>query len=75
MSIRTKNPQAILLNIDKDVVTMPIQELGKLTQAIRRVRELHTINDHSDSCNDLCDLCMTSWPCDTIRALDGESDE
>jgi len=57
-------------------------------EAIQRVRELHKEIDANDSvCGDpdccgayeegwtMCQDCYSDYPCDTIKALDGEQDE
>ena len=38
--------------------------------AIQRVRELHEMEDHGEYY--ICAGCDFNWPCDTIKALDGE---
>jgi hypothetical protein len=67
------------------VVTMPVEELRKLTQAVARVRELHRpmieVNENGFE-NIVCAGCWDedtstgqefhhSHPCPTIKALDG----
>jgi hypothetical protein len=52
-------------------------------EALQRVRELHSERPNEwwaegDTANDRwqpteCSRCCTAWPCDTIRALDGEA--
>ena len=37
--------------------------------AIQRVRDLHKPKFHGDP---MCNHCFRTYPCDTIRALDGE---
>lgn len=39
--------------------------------AIQRVRELH-FEYYGDIADTYCGHCGTQYPCDTIRALDGE---
>lgn len=50
-------------------------ESGQKRDAIRRVRDLHERRD-SDAGYAYCDVCSnhgdTTWPCATIRALDGK---
>ena len=60
------------------VVTMPIEELRKLTQAVARVRELHKPYDagsYGISCFE-CEVgdVPVPYPCPTIEALDGDSE-
>lgn len=43
-----------------------IADMMVLTNAIQRVRELHT------KVITLCTICEELYPCATIRALDGE---
>lgn len=43
-----------------------IADMMVLTNAIARVRELHT------KVITLCSICEEAYPCATIRALDGE---
>jgi hypothetical protein len=60
------------------VVTMPVEELRKLTQAVARVREIHRPLD-GDALGildpeEICKECSNDYPCPTIKALDGDSE-
>jgi hypothetical protein len=63
---------------DEDVANLSMRlvqpELDRLTSAIQRVRDVHERRD-SDTGSVYCDLCSNhgdiTWPCTTIRALDG----
>lgn len=62
------------------------EAIDRQAQAIQRVRELHKpeeIEDHSELCKEFgcqgygnsvtwCYHCEEYYPCDTIKALDGE---
>lgn len=85
MNIKTKNRAYDLLDefgfdgIAKDtrVALMALRmasledEIDRLTAAMERVRELHVsqIRYFMDECDD----CHDSYPCSTIRALDGDA--
>jgi hypothetical protein len=62
------------------VVTMPVEELRKLTQAVARVRELHFYGCTDFECckptddNATCAECHHPYPCPTIKALDGDDE-
>jgi len=65
------------------VVTMPVEELRKLTQAVARVRELHKPDKHGacEGCKNRCGCYegdmdhLNTWEtCPTIKALDGDSE-
>lgn len=54
-------------------------ELNEALEAIKRVRELHKLEEYDGE--SFCSECITGWnfeyesasyPCDTIKALDGE---
>jgi len=70
---------------DEDLRLISYGEVNALTQAIKRVRELHKEVDANDSvCGDpdccgayeedwtMCQECLGDYPCDTIKALEGE---
>lgn len=50
-------------------MTATSQKLRDAEAAIERVRELHT--PYFDV-TEMCRECSDDWPCDTIRALEGE---
>lgn len=68
------------------VVTMPVEKLRKLTQAVARVRELHKPiklyeSLHCEGCESVAFDCSFDgvyppilYPCPTIQALDGEQE-
>jgi hypothetical protein len=51
-------------------------EYKEMREAIARVRELHYVDKYANT--EVCHICNTSngiaipYPCDTIKALDGE---
>ena len=69
---------------DSGVVTMPVEELRRLTDTIQRVRELHEpVKETNAACDDpdccgeyeeweMCADCQCDYPCPTIKAVDGE---
>ena len=44
-------------------------DTDRALEAIARVRKLHLC---CDDCCDSCHTCCESYPCETIKALDGE---
>ena len=64
----------------KDSITMSIVEFRKYYDAIERVRELHEavlspprgFDPGIDRGLGVCLVCEWSYPCPTIKALDGE---
>ena len=49
-----------------------VERYERAEAAIQRVRELHT--PYWDV-TEMCRECSDDWPCDTLRALDGDSDD
>jgi len=47
-----------------------LNERDQLKEAIQRVRELHELTHAVKTI--WCDYCDVEYPCDTIKALDGE---
>lgn len=65
----TFEPQdTVWLQVHRDV----IEEAAERLRAIAQVRDLHQGEPLMDF--EWCDRCDSQWPCDTIRALDGEQE-
>lgn len=60
-------------SVDWQATAMQYIELNKQkTEAIQRVRELHI---QESEITTFCKECSFMYPCDTIKALDGDSNE
>jgi len=73
--------------VDWNKTAVQYMELNKQkTEAIQRVRELHkSVTQDNAACGDIdccgsyeeyeqCADCFSAYPCDTIKALDGEQE-
>lgn len=61
-----------------DMLDQAEAERDRAQAALDRVRELHqhggsTLGDGLEDHTPVCADCLEEWPCDTIRALDGDA--
>ena len=55
----------------------PVEEMVNDGERVQRVRELHhsKLDRHPQGDVQRCIACLDLWPCPTIRAIEGGSDE